>query len=78
MVAIHPGWQIEMMRLLYRLTLAQVGERIGRSPSWVWKIEKGHLGIEEGEAALIAAEVIQMGQAGEGKRGPIKDGTHEW
>ena len=75
--AIHPGWQIEMIRLAYRLTLAQVGERIGRSPSWVWKIEKGHLGIDELEAALIALVVFRMGQAGEGKREPIDFGSPE-
>ena len=69
---------MEMNRLAYRLTLAQVGKRIGRSPSCVWKIEKGHLGITDEEAALIAAIVYYMGQAGEGKRGPIKDGAHEW
>ena len=64
------GILVWLPRFVYGLTLAQVGERVGRSPSWVWKVEQGHLRIGFLDAVHVAAEVAQMGKAGEGKKGP--------
>ena len=70
------GSLIGLVRLLYGLTLAQVGERVGRSPSWVWKVEEGHLRVDVFEAVHVAVVTAEMGEAGEGKRGPFGIGAH--
>lgn len=55
----HPGEIVRAHRLALRLSQGALGERVGRSQSWVSAVEEGRIGLSLTQASAVAAALGQ-------------------